>query len=129
MARTQKFGIKFPIKVESDRRTLVDLNLSKTQKIKSELMHLIFTPKGQMLREPEFGSGLIQYIFSPNDSQTWGDIKFDIQEMVSRYIKDCQLTDIEVYEENQGLKLVVKLKFNVVEDDGSITENEMVTTI
>ena len=129
MAKTQRYGIKFPIKVESPYKTLVDLNTNKADRIKSDLMHLIFTPKGQMLRKPNFGTNLIQFIFNPNDSQTWDDVKYEIKEVVSQYIEDCTLVDIEIAEANEGMTLLAKMIFNVNEDDGSVTTHELLTNL
>ena len=64
MAKEQKYGIKFPINVVSDDKTLFDLNYTRAESVKSEVMHLIFTPKGQRLRNPNFGTRLIQFIFN-----------------------------------------------------------------
>ena len=72
MAKEQKYGIMFPITVSSEDMTLFDLAHTRAEQIKSEIMHLIFTPKGQRLRNPNFGTRLIQFIFNPNDSETWG---------------------------------------------------------
>lgn len=129
MAKTQKFGIKFPINIVSEDRTLVDLNRSKTEKIKSQLMHLIFTQKGQRLRKPNFGTNLLQFIFNPNDSQSWDDVKFEIKECVKNNIPDCTLEDIEIFEENEGLTLIAAMKFLVTEYDGTTTLNTLVTNL
>lgn len=129
MAKTQKYNIKFPINILSDDRTLFDLNKSKADKIKSELMFLIFTQKGQRLRMPDFGTNLIQFIFNPNDTQTWEDVKYEIKESVSKYVTDCSLEDIEIYEEDEGKTLLVALKFLVTEDDGSVTLNTLITAV
>ena len=76
-------------------------------------MHLIFTPKGQKIRDPEFGTNLIQFIFNPNDTQTWGEVKSDIKEAVSKFVPNASLDDIEIYEVNDGRGLVADIKYSV----------------
>lgn len=125
----QNFGIKFPINIVSDEKTLVDLNRTKADKVKSELMHVIFTQKGQRLRFPDFGTNLLQFIFEPNDAQTWDDVKYEIKESVKKYVPDCSLEDIEIFEQDEGRILIAAMKYTVVNDDGNITEHDLAITL
>lgn len=129
MAKTPHYGIKFPITVKSEEKTLLDLNLTKGEKVKSELMHVIFTPTGQRLRKPEFGSRLIQFLFNPNDGETWDGVVGEIKDMVAKWVPDCKLNDIEVYETDNGLGLLCDIKYTVSENDGSSTTYQVVTKI
>ena len=61
--------------------------------VKSEIMHLLFTPKGQRLRSPNFGSRLIQFIFNPNDQDTWTDIVSEFKDMVKQWVPYCQIKE------------------------------------
>ena len=94
--------------------------------IKSSIMHLIFTPKGQRVRNPEFGTNLIQFIFNPNDSQTWGDVKSEIKDAVSRFVPNTTLEDIEIYETDEGRGLVARIKYTV--KDGSFSNTYQLIT-
>lgn len=128
MARTQKFGIKFPFNIKSDEKTFVDLDTTAGEGIKSQIMHLIFTPVGQRIRRPLFGSKLIQFIFNPNDKQTYGDVVSEIKDMVKRNIPNCSLDDINVYEINDGLGLVASIKYSVSENGGT-TQYQIMTNL
>ena len=86
-------------------------------------MHLIFTPKGQRLRNPEFGTNLIQYIFNPNDSQTWDDIVYEIKSKVKQYVPDCNINNIEVIEDDDGKTLLAKITYTVYENGVENTYN------
>lgn len=129
MAKTQKYGIKFPFGVVSEYKTLLDLNNTKAEKVKSQLMHVLFTQKGQRLRSPNFGTDLIQFIFNPNDAQTWGDVKFELKNMVKQWIPDCNLNDIEIYENNNGRGLVAAIRYSVTESNGTETTYELITNL
>lgn len=121
MANLQRYGIKFPITILSADNTLVDLNQTKDEEVYSELIHLIFTPKGQRLRDPDFGTRLIQFIFNPNDSETWGDILTEIKDTVRKYIPSCSIKDLIVSESDNGVGLKVDMKYSV-KRNGSSTE-------
>ena len=128
MAKRQHYGITFPITAKSFEKTLLDLNLNEADGIKSQIMHLIFTPIGQRLRKPLFGSKLIQFIFNPNDSQTWGDVVRDIKEMISNNIPNCNINDISVSEVEDGLGLVADIKYTV-EQNGVEYQDEIITEL
>lgn len=129
MAKTQKYGIKFPINVSSEDMTLFDLNHTRAEQVKSEIVHLIFTPQGQRLRKPDFGTRLIQFIFNPDDSQTWGDVVSEIKETVSMWIPDCNVTEVEVAEFEDGLTLYARIKYTLREEDGSIGNYEIISKL
>lgn len=129
MAKTQKYNIKFPINVSSEDKTLFDLSHSRAEQVKSEIMHLIFTPKGQRLRRPDFGTRLIQFIFNPNDSQTWGDVVSEIKETVKMWIPDCNVTEVEVAEFEEGLTLFARIRYTLIEDDGSTGNYEIISKL
>jgi phage baseplate assembly protein W len=101
MVKKQYFGIKYPFENESEDNRYVDLNESYTEKMRSELLHLIFTPKGQRYRMPDFGTNLIKYIFEPNDESTWVGIKSEIKEQVSKYLPKIKFKDISFYRDKE----------------------------
>ncbi len=129
MARIQKFGIKFPINVVSEDKTLFDLNNDRIEMINSQIMHLIFTPKGQRLRKPEFGTRLIQFIFNPNDLDTFGDVVSEIKETVKMWIPDCTIQDVEVAASDDGLQLFAKIRYTLTEMDGSTGNYEIISKL
>lgn len=129
MEYVRHYGIKFPFTAVSEERTFVDLSRTKGESVAGELLHLIFTPKGQRLRNPEFGSSLIQYVFNPNDSQTWGDVVSEIKDMVQRNVPDCVLDDIEIAEGEDGMTLYAKIRYSVSEENGSIEKYEVITNL
>jgi phage baseplate assembly protein W len=128
MARTQRYGIKFPFTIRSLDGTFVDLDNTKGESVKSQIMHIIFTPMGQRLRRPLFGSRLIQYLFSPNDSQSWDDVVYEIKDMVKRNIPNCTIDDVNVYEVDEGLGLVASIKYSVNEN-GQTVQYQIMTNL
>ena len=126
MPKVSHIGIKFPFNIKSIEKTFLDLDTTPQDTIKSSIMHLIFTPKGQRVRNPEFGTNLIQFIFNPNDSQTWGEIKSEIKDAVSRFVRNTTLEDIEIYETDEGRGLVASIRYTV--KDGTFSNTYQLIT-
>ena len=61
MAKRQFFNMKYPFTTNDYQNFFVDVNMTEKDKIRSQIMHVVFTPKGQRLRNPEFGTDLIKY--------------------------------------------------------------------
>lgn len=121
MSKISHIGIKFPFNIKSIEKTFLDLDVYPQDAIKSSIMHLIFTPKGQRVRNPEFGTNLIQFIFNPNDAQTWGEVKSEIKESVEKFVPNTVLDDIEIYEMEDGKELVADIRYTVKDDTFSNT--------
>lgn len=113
MAKTQKYGIKYPFTNENDEGVFLDLNDNNVDGVKSQLLHLLFTPKGQKLRDPEFGTDLIKYIFNPNDSETINDIKMAITMQVAKYLPSIEFRDITIHKAEDGLGIIVIIEYGV----------------
>ena len=114
MARLQKYGIKYPFTSDNDDGHFLDLNETIADGIKSQVLHVIFTPKGQKLRDPEFGTDLIKYIFNQKDGSTFSDIKTEITTQVSKYVPSVEFKDIEIYnDENNESAIIVSIEYGV----------------
>ena len=114
MAATQKYGIKYPFSNDNTENIYMDVNENYVEGIKSQVLHVIFTPKGQMIRNPEFGTDLINYIYGPNDSETFNNIKTEISTQINRYVPAVIFKDLNVYqnEENDN-EIIVTITYSV----------------
>ena len=129
MAKTQHYGIKFPIQIVSEERKCLDLNLTKAQMIKSQIMHVLFTPIGQRIRQPNFGTNLIQFLFNPNENETFSDVMVTLKQMIKKWVPDCSLENILIYETDNGLGLNAQIRYSVIEDDGTSSLYEISTPL
>lgn len=125
MPQTTFYNVSFPFTTKDENGYFVDLDTQMEESIKSDLLHLLMTPKGQKIRDPEFGTDLIKYIFSPNDQESWDDVKTEIQQSVARNLNNVKLNDIEVYQEDQH-GLMARISYSV--NHGSYTTNTTITT-
>lgn len=114
MALTQKYGIKYPFTSNNDDGTYLDLNNTYADSIKSQVLHVIFTPKGQKLRDPDFGTDLIKYIFNQSDTSTFNAIKNEISTQISKYVPMVEFRDITIYDnENNDNGIVVIVEYGI----------------
>ena len=109
MALTQRYGIKYPFTLENDDELYMDLNTTKEESLKSRLLHVIFTPKGQRLRNPDFGTDLIKSIHEPADETTFERLRSDITQQVYKYVPNVVFKDISIYndEKSENGKIVI----------------------
>ena len=110
----QKYGIKYPFSMDNEDGLFLDVNDTKIDGVKSQVLHLIFTPKGQKLRDPEFGTNIIDYIFNQSDSQTFDEIKTEITNQVLKYVPDVVFRDISIHKsESDENGIIVMVEFGV----------------
>lgn len=120
----QFYGIKYPFSEESDRLTYFDLNETFEEGIKSMLLHIILTPKGQRLRQPLFGTDLIKYIFEQNDEDTWLSIKNEIRKQISFYLPEVTFNNVNIIQNNENMHdIYVEVDYSV-EHNGKTTNNK-----
>ena len=87
-------------------------------------MHVIFTPKGQRIRMPEFGTDLIKYIFSPNDSVSWEGVKNEVITAVQRFVPNVVLNDIRVVQsEDERSEIYVRMDYSIKEGNKIINDS------
>lgn len=111
MAITQKYGIKYPFTSDNEDGTYLDLNDTFAEGVKSQVLHVVFTPKGQKLRDPDFGTNLIRYIYSPSDTITFNDVKTELTTQINKYVPSVEFRDVTIYNsetEEGGIIVIVE---------------------
>jgi len=127
MAKIQYDGIKYPFENKNNENYLFDLNTTMRESVRSRLLHVIFTPKGQKVRDPEFGTDLIRHIFEQNDTQTWSQMTEEISSAVSKYVPDTVVNSIKILQNEDDSSVVfVRIDYSVKE--GNLVTNDTVIT-
>ena len=98
--KRQYYDIKLPFRVDNDDNFFLNLNESMEDKVASEIVHVILTPKRSRIRMPEFGTDLIRFVFEMNDDDAWEGVKNEIKEAVKNYVPNAAIEDIEVVSYN-----------------------------
>jgi phage baseplate assembly protein W len=101
MADGRYINITYPFK-NSPQGFFLNLNSLDADAIKSDLMHLLLTRKGERLYNPDFGTNLLKYIFEPNDNMTLEALKDEVSNTVKRYLPNLSIKNISVTESDQS---------------------------
>ena len=114
MARVQKYGIKYPFTNENNDKVYMDTNKSYAESIKSQIVHVVFTPKGQKLRDPDFGTSLIDYLFGQKDDSSFGMLKNELTSQISKYVTAAKFKDINIYSDESGENgMIISLSYSL----------------
>lgn len=118
----QFYDIKFPFTYNNDRAHLIDLNEKFEDKVLSEILHVILTPKKIRLRMPEFGTDLAKFIYEPSDSMSWDKIKQEVRQAVVTYVPGATINDIQVLKSEEdehkfGLEIDYSVKIGIEENN------------
>ena len=117
-------NIKFPF-FDSPKGYFLDMTKTNKDAIKSDLMHLLLTNKGERLYLPDFGTNLRQYLFEPNASNVSLDIKNEIQATIDKFIPNLKIDRLEVIPSQQNeYSLLVRLEYTVT--NSTFTENDFI---
>jgi len=95
MANGKTYGLTFPFVISFNGKYL-DLSDYSAEEIRSNLIHLLLTRKGSRYFLPDFGTGLLEYIFEPLDGPTFKNIESEIRDSVQKYMPQLQLTNINI---------------------------------
>lgn len=121
----QYYDIKFPFTSDNMDGFFIDLNENLSDKVLSEILHVILTPKETRLRMPDFGTDLVKYIFELNDKDAWNGIRQEIIANVTRYVPDAVLNDIKVLQKEDDEHLIL-LEIDYSVKTGISQENKKV---
>jgi len=98
---------------------------STKDQIKSNLINLLLTNKGERIMNPEFGCDLGRVLFEGITDDTKEDIKNLINTNVSIFVPEVQLNDIIVEEasqyNNNAISVTVKYKIRISQNADQIT--------
>ena len=106
MAQKNYINIQFPFQDDPDGKFL-KLNTDAKQAIKSDLVHLLLTNKGERLYLPNFGAHLRQYHFEPNEDTVANAIKNEINQAIKEFIPNLQVTELTVTPSETNIHAVV----------------------
>ena len=119
----QYYGVKFPFTDNNLEGHFIDLNENLDDKVASEILHVILTPKRTRLRRPDFGTDLIKFIFEPDDSITWDAVTKEVSESVNKYVRNAGIDNVAVvYGEEDPNAVYLDIRYSVKR--GNIIENK-----
>jgi phage baseplate assembly protein W len=124
MAKTRYINIDFPFR-DSDNGFYFKMNKTDKDAIRSDLLHLLLTNKGERLYLPDFGSDLKKYIFEPNDAITHDQIRDNLNDTIKLYIPNLLINDISFRNDDIEELIIVELTYTVTE--GTFASTDTIT--
>lgn len=116
MANGKYINIRYPFK-NSEKGFFLELNDDDSDAIKSDLLHLILTRKGQRLYNPNFGTDLLKFIFEPEDGMTLNGIREEITSVIKLYLPKLQVDEITIEDSTEIEHVaVVTIKYTITDD-------------
>ena len=96
------------------------LNKSLRDMAEQNLKMVILTSPGERVMIPEFGVGIRDYLFEPNNSQTRDTIRDSIRVQVGKYLPYIRLMSLELFSPQMSLQegtdntaLIIKIKYSI----------------
>jgi len=86
-------GWKYPVQLEGPGE--IALSRYETD-IREAIMIILGTAPGERVMRPEFGCGIHQYVFAPNNRRTAGLVRFQVEAALSRWEPRIELETVTV---------------------------------
>jgi phage baseplate assembly protein W len=92
-ARTDVLGTGWSFPVDIDARGRVALS-RRERDIEEAILVILLTAKGQRLMRPEFGCGIHDLVFAPNDATTAGLAVYHVEEALAMWEPRIRVLDV-----------------------------------
>jgi len=77
--------------------------------IREMIEQVLFTNHGERVNRPDFGSGLLQMVFTPNSPEVAAALQFSLQADLQRWLGDLiELHSLEVNSVDSSLLIVIQ---------------------
>ncbi|MBD2207026.1 GPW/gp25 family protein [Calothrix sp. FACHB-1219] len=86
-------GWQFPMRINSRGGLSYSSN---EQKIEESIWIILSTAKGERVMEPNFGCGIHDYVFAPNNPGTRGSIAYEVQAALTEFEPRINLESVRV---------------------------------
>lgn len=99
-------NIAFPLHFDSHGRTA---SADDDTHVRDMIEQLLFTNPGERINRPDFGSGLLQLVFSPNSPEMAAALQFSMRGALQRWLGDLiELQDLQVTSDDSILTIAVQ---------------------
>lgn len=86
-------GWKFPIQIDEQGEMALS---SEDASVQEAIWIILSTAKGERLMHPDFGCGIHELVFAPNNASTAGLARFHVQDALSRWEPRIIIDEVEV---------------------------------
>ena len=86
-------GWQYPVQLEASG----EIALSRFEEdVRQAIMIILETAPGERVMRPEFGCGIHQYVFAPNNTRTASLVRFQVEEALNRWEPRIVLESVTV---------------------------------
>ena len=86
-------GWRFPISITGRGGFALS---SEEQSVAESIWVVLSTARGERVMRPEFGCGIHEYVFAPNNASTRGAIAYQVQQSLTRWEPRIDVIDVRV---------------------------------
>ena len=103
-------GITFPF----NNNGVFFQSYTTKEQVKSNLINLLLTDRGERINQLEFGIGIKRLIFEQNVDQS--QLKIRIEEGIDQYIQEIELIDVEIKKDPNSHVLNIVISYRLLLD-------------
>ena len=86
-------GWRFPVQLDDDG----GIALSRyADDIREAIWIILSTAPGERVMRPDFGCGIHEYVFAPNNTRTTGLVAFEVEDALTRWEPRIELQEVQV---------------------------------
>jgi phage baseplate assembly protein W len=99
-------NIEYPFQFDGRGRTAARDN---SDHVRDMIEQLLFTNPGERVNQPDFGSGMLQMVFTPNSPELAAALQLTVQAALQRFLGDLiSLQQVQVTAQDSTLTIVVQ---------------------
>jgi phage baseplate assembly protein W len=103
-------GWKYPVAVLNGRI----VSSEGEDSIKESIMIILGTAKGERVMRPEFGCGINQMVFAPNNTQTATLTAFHVNEALMKWEPRIEVLNVDANpDEDEKNKLIINIEYMI----------------
>ena len=104
-------GWKYPVRTNFDRKIAMS---SYKEDIKEAIWIILGTVKGERVMRPDFGCGIHDLAFAPNNTTTISSVEDSVRDALLRWEPRIELIKVEVFADQSAEgKLLVSIEYRV----------------
>lgn len=104
-------GLSFPLRTEKGKISWSEYEDS----IKESILIILRTSRGERVMRPDFGCGLKELIFSPNDSSTASLVIYYVEEALKKWEPRIELLNVDASpDKEEGNRLNINVEYKII---------------
>lgn len=105
LMQTEKESFGFPFSIDPTRRVKAT---GGDEALRGKITQILFTAPGERVHRPDFGCGLFDLVFEPNNDLLAAAVEFTVFQSLSRWLKDEIIVDtVQVSSKNEYVTIEI----------------------